>query len=153
MFKFGMVTMIIYTIIFNIVIASSSDMYYGTASTYNDVCFKRNLFAWLPLTSSFLIFLGVLFFGNNFKNIVSSFAYLFFCAISSVINSIHTSHHNVIIGDYMDDVTLDNERYNKEKNNEIYGTAAVIGGLYSVGKHTKKAVKDITDVDSWKEFK
>ena len=53
----------------------------------------------------------------------------------------------------MDDVTLDNERYNKEKNNEIYGTTAVIGGLYSVGKHTKKAVKDITDVDNWKEFK
>lgn len=142
---------IIYTIVFNIYISASSDEYYGTYTTYNDICFKRNVFAWLPLISTFLIFLGILFFANNFDNIAKMFFIMLFSGVLSVISSIHTSHHNISIGDFMDQT--DTERYQKEVVNEVAGTASLIAGTYSVIKHTAKGIKEITDVDSWKKMK
>ena len=37
------------------------------------------------------------------------------------------------------------KNFSKEANNKTYGTAAIVGGVYSVGKHAKKTIKEITE--------
>ena len=148
MFKVGMWILVIYTIVFNIVIAVSDDEYYGVS--YDDYCFKRNIFAWLPTTVSLLIFGGSFLFGS-FDTIVASFFIFFFSMPAGVISSIHCSKHNQRIGEFCGET--DSERYQKEQNNERYGKISAVGGAYSIYKHDKKAVKDVTDVDNWKTFK
>ena len=59
------IALIIYTIVYNIVIACQGD-YYGTYSTYDDICFKRNLFAWIPAIFSLLWFLPCDFLLSDF---------------------------------------------------------------------------------------
>ena len=148
MFKIGMWILVIYTIVFNIVIAVSDDEYYGVS--YNDYCFKRNVFAWLPLIVSVLILGGSFIFGS-FDTVVASFFLMFFSMPVCAASSIHCSKHNQRIGEFCGET--DSERYQKEQNNERYGKIAATGSAYSIYKHGKKAVKDLTDVDNWKEFK
>lgn len=151
MFKTGMIILIIYTIIYNIVIAATGDDYYGTASTYNDICFKRNLFAWLPLIALALIFLGSIYV-SNFDTIMNCLLLTVFAGFASIINSLHASHHNITTGINMD-VSPDNERFKKEVNNEDYGKAAAIGSALYLSHKLKDGINDIADVDNWKEFK
>lgn len=151
MFKTGMIILVIYTIIYNIVIAATGDDYYGTASTYNDICFKRNLFAWLPLIALTLISLGYLFFGEVLNFVGGLFLFLFY-SVACIINSLHASHHNIVTGVNMD-IPPDNERFQKEVINEDYGKAALIGSTIYLTHEVKKNVKDFADVDNWKEFK
>lgn len=152
MFKVGLILTIIYSIIYNIVIANQGD-YYGTYTTYNNLCFKRNIFAWLPPISVLLIGLGILFFSNksNFNTFMSWLFLIIATAVAGIINSIHASHTNVDTGYQMD--MTDTERFQKEKNNEKFGKAAAIGGALYSAHNIKKNVKEFTNVDSWKEFK
>ena len=149
MFKTGVILTIIYSIIYNIVIANQGD-YYGTYSTYDDICFKRNVFAWLPLISCVLWFLGCLFFSNNFNNIAKSVFLIIITGFVSCINSIHSSHLNVDTGYQMN--MTDTERFQKEEINEACGKVAMICNTIHCLHHTTKTIKDITDVDSWKKI-
>ena len=72
-------------------------------------------------------------------------------SIAGVINSIHASHTNVNTGYQMDMTNTD--RFEKEETNELYGKASLIGGTIYTAHNIKKDIKEITDVDNWKEFK
>ena len=152
MFKTGLILTIIYSIIYNIVIANQGD-YYGTYTTYDELCFKRNIFAWLPPISVLVIGLGILFFSSkiDFNTVVSLFFLLIASSIAGIINSIHASHTNVDTGYQMD--MTDTERFEKEENNETYGKAAAIGGALYTAHNIAKGIKELADVDSWKKFK
>lgn len=150
MFKIGVAILIVYTVIYNIVIHSQGN-YYGTQSTYEDICFKRNLFAWLPAIISFLLGLGFLFFCFDIDNILSAFFLFLFSLFPCMISATHASHVNVNTGNQM---KMNNtERYQKEVDNENYGKAGIILTTASIIHNTKKAVKDIADVDSWDKMK
>ena len=149
MFKIGLILTIIYSIIYNIVIASQGD-YYGTYSTYNDICFKRNIFAFLPVIICVLVFLGCLFF-TDFDKIAKSLILICITGFASCLNALHSSHKNINTGYQMD--MTDTKRFDKEVKNELYGKASLIGNTLNSIHHTKKSIKELSDVDSWKEMK
>ena len=148
LFKVGMIILGLYTIGYNCYIAMSS---YELNEDYDIFCAKRNFFAFLPLIMSLLFWFITLLSKIKFDYKVHAFFTTFFSIPMVVVNSIHASHCNREIGEYNN--KTDTERYKKEKNNETYGKAAAVGGTIYTVHHTKKKIKELTDVDSWKEFK
>ena len=160
MFKFGLIILGVYFLCYNVIIEIQQD-YYSTytakgnvqikESKYDSICFKRNIFAWLPPILAILIGICIFYFKPIPKTLFSLLGLLFFSSIAGILNSLHASHVNVDIGQQTD--MTDTKRFEKEKNNATYGKVGIIGGTLYSAHHIKKNVKELTNVDSWKELK
>lgn len=77
---------------------------------------------------------------------------IFIGGISSLIGMYIASEMNVERAKKYK-VPPDHPRYIHDKNEMTVAKAAGVISAVSVGKHTKKAIKNVANVDSWKEFK
>ena len=123
---------------------------YLNSGQYAEDCFiNKTVYGtfgfFLPFTLSLLIFwkkLGFLSF------IPATFIGLFLSIVGMVIateqNITRAKEH---------DVPINHPRLQHDLNERNIAKAAGIISAISIGKHTKKAIKDVTNVDSWKEFK
>ena len=160
MFKIGLIILIVYFLCYNVIIEIQQD-YYSTYSTkgnvkineskYDGICFKRNIFAWLPPILVIFAGIWIFYFKSNPDTLFSLLGLLFFSSIAGMINSLHASRINIDIGKQTD--MTDTKRFKREENNITYGKASIIGGTLYSAHHIKKNIKEITDVDNWKEFK
>ena len=160
MFKIGLIIIIVYFLFYNIAIEIQQN-YYDTYTVkgeaqineldYDSICFKRNIFAWLLPMLTIFAGIWIFYFNPSPNTLLSLLGLLFFSSIAGIINSLHASRINVDIGKQMD--MTDTKRFEKENNNVTYGKAAILGGTLYSAHHVKKNIKEITDVDNWKEFK
>ncbi|MBP5469296.1 MAG: hypothetical protein J6Z11_08640 [Candidatus Riflebacteria bacterium] len=147
MFKMLFFVDLLYCIIFAVMTKADS---YDTMTNdeYNSACVKWRLGAWMPLIICSLILLCLVVAAANgvdWELAVGSFLCwwidLLFTAIRSVCASGYLTR--IKISEPPSEQTKKN--FSKEANNKTYGTAAIVGGVYSVGKHAKKAIKEITE--------
>jgi len=147
MFKLLFFVDLIYCIIFACMTKMDS---YDTMTNdeYNSACVRWRLGAWVPLIICTLILIGFVIAaanGVNWELAVWSFLCwwidLLFTAIRSVCASGYLTR--IKISEPPSEQTKKN--FSKEANNKTYGTAAIVGGVYSVGKHAKKTIKELTD--------
>ena len=160
MFKIGLIILIVYFLCYNVIIEIQQD-HYSTYSTkgnvkineskYDGICFKRNIFAWLPPILVIFAGIWIFYFKSDPDILFSLLGLLFFSSIAGMINSLHASRINIDIGKQTD--MTDTKRFKKEEDNITYGKASIIGGTIYSAHHIKKNVKELTDVDSWKESK
>lgn len=119
-----------------------------TNNEYNSACKRWRLGAWMPLIICSIILLGFVIAaanGANWELAVWSFLCWWIDLLLTAIRSVCASRYltRIKINEPINEQTKKN--FSKEKNNNKYGSAAIVGGVYMVGKHAKKAVKDIVD--------
>ena len=122
MFKIGLIILIVYFLCYNVIIEIQQD-YYSTYSTkgniqineskYDGICFKRNIFAWLPPILVILIGIWIFYFKAIPDTLFSLLGLLFFSSIAGMINSLHASRINIDIGKQTD--MTDTKRFKKEE--------------------------------------
>ena len=106
---------------------------------------------WIP---SITVFCLVFFLVKDFKRVpligvpISLIPALFAGGIGLIIGN----HINIDKADTLE-IPPDNPMVQNEKMKEKIGIFSMFTAGISSYQHTKKAVKDITNVDSWKEFK
>lgn len=116
---------------------------------YEMACQSRNAKSFLPLLFG-LILLIVLWCAECYiSGILLFLLSIFISAICSTI----ASNMNVKDAKYYDLTDASKKRVQKEKINASMGAASIATGTFYVGKHTKDAVKEIRNPDSWKEMK
>jgi len=93
MFIIGILIMITYELIYNLVISFSRNKHYKTISVCKKTFYVRNIFAWLPLIAYLFIFLFCWFF-CEFDAIFSSFFLLFFSLPLAILSSLHERHYD-----------------------------------------------------------
>lgn len=150
MIKAYAIILVAYTIVYNIVLTAQGD-YYGTYSTYDNICFKRNLFAWLPVIASVVIFLWAILFSDSFDITAKSLLLIFGAWVSSIICLIHSHSKNIDTGTSMH--MQNTKRYHYEEKEETMGKVSTIASTAYIAHSIKEGVKDVTDVDNWKEMK
>ena len=137
-------------------IAKTSDGECVSNNEYNSACTKWRLGAWIP----FIIYTIVLIcsvaalinaypsynapIGFFVKSFISWWLDLLFTAIRSISASSYLTTKLSIKPDEEPNAQT-RKNFAKEANNKKYGTAAMIGGAYSLGKHAKKTIKELTD--------
>ena len=137
-------------------IAKTSDGACVSNNEYNSACTKWRLGAWIPfiIYTIALICAGVACanaypsydapIGTAFKIFIAWWLDLLFTAIRSISASSYlTTKLSIKPDEEPNEQTRKN--FAKEANNKKYGTAAMIGGAYSLGKHAKKTLKEITE--------
>jgi len=116
---------------------------------YEDLCQTRNAIAWIPL----LIGLFLLIFLWIAENYVGAILCLLGSLIVTLISLTFASYKNVNDAKYYDLTEASDKRIKKEKTNKTAGIVGTSVSTYSIIKNTKNAIKDISNPESWNEFK
>lgn len=115
---------------------------------YNEECHKRNILYWLiPFIIVFVIVMCI------FDWFILGIPIALIAGlVAAVIGSLIANSINIKRGE---DYHVDefDTRFQQEKLNKKIGIASSIAAGYSIGKNTKRATKDLLNVDSWKEMK
>lgn len=114
---------------------------------YDEECKKRNIIA--ALFPPLIIFFVLMFGTSLHENILG----LVICLLAALVVALisMTAGHAMNVNDAKDyGISADNPRVIHERNQRDIGIASTIIATHSIYKNTKKAVKDIFNVDSWK---
>lgn len=116
---------------------------------YEKACRERNGISWLPLIIG--IFISVITFccGAWLGAIGIFMLSLLITAVSSTV----ASAKNVSDAKYYNLSKASNKRIQKETINRNAGIAGLAGGTIATGRHAKKAIKELSDPDTWNEMK
>ena len=138
------------------VITKTLDDEVVTNKEYNSACVRCRIAAWTPFViyTIALIISGLKLLESypSYDAPIGMTVKIFFCwwmdMLFTGIRSLNASSYlttKLKINPLEEPNEQTKKNFSKEKNNKKYGSAAIIGGTFMVGKHIKKAIKDITD--------
>ena len=116
---------------------------------YEMACQSRNAKSFLPLLFGLILLVVLWCAGCYISGMLLFLLSIFISAICSTV----ASSMNVRDAKYYDLTDVSKKRIQKEKINAAMGAASIATGACYVGKHTKDAVNEIRNPDSWKEMK